>query len=230
MSSLKRFFITGTGTDVGKTWVTAGIAACCIDGGLRTAVIKPVQTGVPEYPADIDIISELVPGLLQLPQEISMPYCFKLPASPHLAAAEENTIIEPQHIINACMRAQDFDLDVLLLEGAGGLKVPLQENYLTQDLIRELAFPVIVTALAGLGTINHTLLTISALQNEKIDIAGIIINKMPSEPGSVEQNNVEIIEKLAQVPVIGVIRELSTPDGLLAEFKEQTKLKKILFD
>lgn len=230
MPQRKTFFITGTGTEVGKTMITAGIAALCVKHGLKTAVMKPVQTGIPEYPVDLETVSKLVPGLVKLPAEIAMPYCFELPASPHLAAARENTAVDPQVIKDAVAKTKDFDLDVLLLEGAGGLKVPLRKDYMTQDLIKELALPVIVTALAGLGTINHTLLTVSALQQANMKIAGIVFNMMPENPGPVEQDNVSVIGELADVPVLGVIREMPDTAKMLAEFDFQTKLKKLLLD
>lgn len=228
----KTFFITGTGTEVGKTVITAGIAALCIKYGFKTGVMKPVQTGIPEYAADLVTISELVSGLFELPEEVAMPYCFKSPASPHLAAIEEGSIVDPNKIKQAYVKASGFDLDFLLLEGAGGINVPLNESYLTRELIQELKCPVILTALAGLGTINHTLLTVESLKNHGVEVAGIIINQMPLEPSLIEKDNVVIIEQLTQVPILGVVNSFAgavDQSGLINEFEKQTRLKELLF-
>ncbi len=214
------FFITGTGTEVGKTLITAGIAAAAIARGKSTAVIKPVQTGVPDYPRDIGTVAQLVPGLTSLPPEIACPYEFSLAASPHLAAETAGAVIEPEIIATAVAKAQKTPgLDILLIEGAGGLMVPLRNNYTNIDLIKTLNVPVVLTALAGLGTLNHTLLSMEALKNRKIPIAGIIINRMPSSPGPIEADNVKTIERLSGIRVIGVIPELElTPKKLSSAF------------
>lgn len=227
------FFITGTGTAVGKTIITAGIASLCVKTGQRVSIMKPVQTGVPEYPADLTTISSLVEGLVKLPEEIAMPYCFQLPASPHLASQNESVFIDPEKIKQAFLKVMEFDVDILLLEGAGGINVPLNENYLTWELIKELKIPVIVTALSGLGTINHTLLTLNQLKQAEIDIAGVIFNMMPLEPGRVARDNIKTIERISGVPILGVIREFAdkenvTQSELLFEFSKQQKLKELL--
>lgn len=229
----KAFFITGTGTDVGKTVITAGIAALGLNMGKSVGIMKPVQTGIPDYAPDLETIYSLAPGTDLLPEDLAMPYCFKLPASPHLAAKLENVKIQPARIEKAFNKAMKHDIDLLLIEGAGGINVPLTEDYLTLDLIKSLNLKVIVTALSGLGTINHTLLTINALKQRKIAIAGIIFNKMPLKPGAVEKDNIRIIKKISKVPILGVIREMNNINcqetkELLSEFEQQKQLKELL--
>jgi len=227
------FFITGTGTNVGKTIVVAGMASICIRSGLKTVVMKPIQTGIAEDPGDLKKIDDLVPGLELLPEEFIAPYVFKLPASPHLAAKVENEIINPVIIKKSITNIYKKEPDILLIEGAGGVFVPITENYTTLDLLKELQIPVIITALAGLGTINHTLMTVNTIKQAGVHIAGIIINKMPIKPGIVEKDNVTIIEKFAKTPILGIIHEFGDPKKnfnvtLYEEFEKQNKLKKIL--
>lgn len=225
-------FITGTGTDVGKTFITAGIASICKSLKYSTAVMKPVQTGSDDFKPDLEEINTITPGLYPLPAELATPYTFKLPASPHLAAEEEDIEVNPEVIIKAYNKIQNYDLDFLLLEGAGGVYVPLTKKYLMIDLISQLKPKVIVTALAGLGTINHTLLTINALKSNNIEVIGTIINKFPSNPSLIEKDNIKIIEEISKTPIIAVIKEVKSTnnisDAVEKEFNSQIKLKEMI--
>ena len=104
----------------------------------------------------------------------------------------------------------DFSPDLVLLEGAGGLIVPIDEKRMMADLIGYLGFPVILTATAGLGTINHVMLSLNELERRNIPVAGICINLMPSHPSEIETDNVEMIRKLSGLPVLTVISESSS--------------------
>jgi len=204
----KKFFITGTDTDIGKTFITAGLALAAVGNGEKTAVIKPVQTGTDEYSPDLCEIRRIVPEIMDLPEKIATPYSFKLPASPHLAAAEENKIIELSVIKNAVNEAEkQFSPDTLLVEGAGGILVPLTPDATMLDLIKELNIPVIIVASAGLGTINHTLMTVEVLKNAEVEITGIIFNKFPKNPTIIELDNIEIIERISGVEVLAVVKQ-----------------------
>ncbi|MBN1865469.1 MAG: dethiobiotin synthase [Victivallales bacterium] len=236
MSPRKTFFITGTGTDVGKTFVAAGMASLCVQAGLKTAVMKPVQTGAGDCAStDISAISKLVPGLFRLPGHIASPAVFSLPASPHLAARAENAAISPASLLDAYKKIKDFTLDVLLVEGAGGVLVPLTQDFLIIDLIKKMRATAIVTALTSLGTINHTLLTIHALRTHGVEIAGVVFNMMPAKPGIVHLDNVVTVERLGKVSVLGIVKKLphgkrSMPHAVLREFDRQAELKKLLLD
>ena len=224
---MKKIFITGTGTDVGKTIVTAGIAALAVDAGMRVAVIKPVQTGIPEYTADIREIRALSPGIIDIPVEASSAYTFTLPASPHLAAAEEGVRVSMRAMLDFVDKAErDLSPDILIIEGAGGVLVPLNEEETFVDFMKELGAPVLVVALAGLGTINHTLLTLEQLKRSDVPISGVIINRYPVSPGVIERDNVTTIEKFSGIRVLAKIRELAviTPNSLLKEFSYHRKI------
>ena len=170
--------------------------------------MKPVQTGLSESVSDLETAKAIVPGLTPLPKRLASPYSISLPASPLLAAKSENRKINPNTILRAFREASSRpDIDVLLVEGAGGLLVPLTNKFLMIDLITEMDIPAILVATAGLGTVNHALLSIEAMKKRKLKIAGIVINKMPRNPGVVEKDNVRTIERLGGVPVIAVISE-----------------------
>ena len=208
------FFITGTGTGVGKTIVTAGIAGHFISTGRKVSVMKPVQTGTGKSASDLETVRTLVPGLITIPKLLATPYSFSLPASPLLAARSENMEINPDTILKAfnTLSARQ-DIDVLLVEGAGGLLVPLTEEFLMVDLIMKMNIPAILVTSAGLGTVNHTLLSIEAMKKRNLKIAGIVINRMPRNPGIVEKDNIKAIERIGGVPVIAVISEFVLPEG-----------------
>jgi dethiobiotin synthetase len=230
---MKQFFITGTGTDIGKTLITAGISALASENNLTTAVMKPVQTGTDEYQTDYDFVENLVPEIAHLPKSLSQPYKFKLPASPHLAAAQEKKEIDPDYIKQQYIHSLSYPYDILLVEGAGGLMVPVTEQFLMIDLMKDFDIPVILVTDAGLGTINHTLLSIEVLKSRDIQIAGLIFNRMPGDTDVIAEDNVRIISKLSQVPLLACIKTFSEPvtfDSLVNEFKKHDKLKNILFE
>lgn len=235
MSCIKTLFITGTGTETGKTLVVAGIAFLCGENGLNTAVMKPVQTGVKNRAGDISFIKSLVPGIYPLSDKLACPYSFALAASPHLAAKNEGKNINISVIQKAYDKAlQSPSLDVLLLEGAGGLYVPINEDDTMIDLIKKLGIAVILVSPAGLGMINHTLLSVEALKTRNIKIAGIVVNRMPDPPGIIEKDNIKTIEKLSGAPILAVIREIKAQEpvrfktALQNEFKHPDSSRKML--
>ena len=215
-----KYFITGTGTDIGKTVITAGIADLAIQNGKKCSVIKPIQTGTETYPTDICEVRKMVPKVMDIPETDSIKYSYKLPASPHLAAAEENDKIKIHELTQYIKkREKKFNPDILLIEGAGGVLVPINENETFLDLLKELNIPVILTTLAGLGTINHTLLSISVLKSANIEIAGIIVNKMPKNPTIIEKDNIRIIEKMSGIPIIAIIGDYSSDKDFFGNIK-----------
>ena len=203
------FFITGTGTDVGKTFVTAGIALKCVEAGIKTALVKPVQTGTDDYPADVTTISRMVDGLYPLPHDTAVPFEFKFAASPHLAARLENRPLSTADVVAACRRAETVPgPELLLFEGAGGLYVPLNGHDTMLDLIRELNYPVILVCPTGLGAINYAMLSVMALRNCGAKIAGIVFNGMPEQPDPIAEDNINTIARMSGVPILATIPRL----------------------
>jgi dethiobiotin synthetase len=191
-------FVTGTDTGVGKTVVAAAICAACRE---PVAALKPVVTGLDEpsagWPHDHVLLAHATRGR-QTPEEVA-PYRFGPPVSPHYAAELAGATIEPARIL-AAARAHEL----LVCEGVGGLMVPITTGYLVRDLAVDLGLPVVVAARAGLGTINHTLLTIEAARAAGLSVAGVVMTPWPSEPAPIERSNRETVERLGAVAVHGL--------------------------
>ena len=235
----KSYFITGTGTGVGKTIATAGIAGLFAAMGRKVSIMKPCQTGIQDSEPDILTAHRLFPGLFELPADISCPYTFSFPASPALAASHEGKVIAIKEIIHAYDAAiSTKGLELLLVEGAGGLMVPITARHMMIDIPAILKIPAILVADAGLGTVNHTLLGIEAMKRRKIKIAGVILNRMPSPAGIVEKDKIRTIEKYSGIPVLAVINRISPElnssepadfaDRLLSCMKKQKRLLKLM--
>ncbi|MGN6558449.1 MAG: dethiobiotin synthase [Solirubrobacterales bacterium] len=192
-------FVTGTGTEVGKTVVAAAIARTLASEGQRVRVFKPAVTGLEEEGETDHALLRRASGSQQSDEEIA-PYCYDPPASPHLAAALAGEEIDPARLLEAAQAAA-ADADTLVCEGVGGLLVPLSPTYLVRDLAADLGYPLVIVASPGLGTINHTLLTIEATRTASLNVAAVVLNPWPEEPSEIESNNRETIAALADVPV-----------------------------
>ena len=217
--TIKGLFVTGTDTNVGKTLIAAGITAALRQQGLKVGYFKPVQSGCPEeggglIPTDARIVKELA----QLPEPLDLltPIRLRLPLAPGVAAVREGTKVDLEQVAGA-VRELAGGYDFLVVEGAGGLYVPLVDNdFLVLDLARWLKLPLLVVARAGLGTINHTALTVLAARRAGLAVAGVILNRGSATPGLAEQTNPEVIEALTGVPILGQVPEidnLDSPEG-----------------
>jgi len=198
-----RLFVTGTDTDIGKTVVSAVLLA-----GTEGYYWKPVQTGIIES-SDTDWIREQT----GLPESHFFPetYRFQQPLSPHAAAALEDAHIS----LDRFAMPVTPDTEVLIVEGAGGVLVPLNETHFMLDLMMKLAVPVLVVADSGLGTINHTLLSLESLRRADLDILGVVMN------GPKNSGNRQAIETYGRVPVLAEITPLDeiTPRTLKGCFR-----------
>lgn len=222
----KILFIAGTDTGVGKTVVTAGLAAAGIRAGLAVAVIKPVQSGTDAGPGDHEVVARLVSGLTPLPPALACVYSFPLPASPHLAAETAGVTIDRKRIRTAVKAASRRPgLDLLLIEGIGGLMVPLRRDYLQIELIAKIGVPVVLVARAGLGTLNHTLLSAEALRARKIRLAGLVLNRFPAKPGPVEADNLRYLREALGLPVAVVCDTRCSPEKAVAAMRRDPALR-----
>jgi dethiobiotin synthetase len=203
-------FVTGTGTEVGKTVVAAAIANAARAAGKRVAVFKPAVSGLDEHPLRPEewesapglpdhALLRLAAGSSQGDDEVA-PYRYGPPVSPHLAAELDGERIDPDRLRGAALAATE-DADVLVCEGAGGLLVPLAPGYLVRDLARDLRLPLVIAALPGLGTINHTLLTVEAARAAGLEVVTVVLTPWPDEPSPMELSNRETIEELGAVAV-----------------------------
>jgi dethiobiotin synthetase len=193
-------FVTGTGTEVGKTVVAAAIARTLAAEGKRVAVFKPAVTGLDEGAETDHALLRRASGSNQSDEEIA-PYRYGPPASPHLAAALAGEEIDPERLRLTAAAAAD-GADAIVCEGVGGLLVPLSPTYLVRDLAADLGYPLVVAASPGLGTINHTLLTLEAASAAGLEVAAIVLTPWPAGPTEIERSNRETIAALGAPPIL----------------------------
>lgn len=204
----KGIFIIGTDTDVGKTLITASLAWKLSKDSKKVCIMKPFATG--NRPYSKSYRSEDVANLYksididELDENIN-PYYYPLPCSPYMAA--ELLQLEQVDLNHALIKYEYLKekYGFVLLEGIGGLLVPLNSNSTLLDFIKMVSLEVIVVSTPNIGTLNHTMLTVNECRSKGILIKGIIVNKMPNQPSQVELNTPSYIEKLTQVPLIGVV-------------------------
>lgn len=203
-------FITGTGTGVGKTVLTAGLAALLKSRGEPFCVYKPIQTGSPDpaHPEDPEQVKQWVG------QDVDTfcSYCFPEPAAPY--AADPGHTIQPRKILHDFKDLQT-KYRTVLVEGAGGVRVPVAKHFEMIDLIRMLQIPVVVVASAGLGTINHTLLTVDSLLAQRLEVKGVVISgyRPDNQDDPSIRSLIPTIEPFLHVPLLGTLPEFSL-DGV----------------
>ncbi len=205
---LRGVFITGTDTGVGKTYVAAGIAAELKSRGVNVGVMKPAETGCRVRAGRLvpsDALRLMEAAGVHDALSLVNPYRFRNPAAPLVAAELERKKIEEDKILSAyytLSRSHDF----MILEGAGGIMVPLSQKYLYLDFAAALGLPVVIVARPGLGTINHTLLTVSVLKERGLTVSGIVINYTDIRTsGPAEKTSPAVIEKFSGVRILGVV-------------------------
>lgn len=205
----KGIFITGTDTGVGKTYIAAGMAKALRDHQLDVGVMKPAETGCRMHAGKLqprDALSLLKASGARDALDLVNPYRFRRPLAPSVAAELDNRTIDPDRILSA-YRILDARHEFIIVEGAGGIMAPLTQGYLFLDLAEALGLPVVIVARPGLGTINHTLLTISVLRERKIPIAGIVVNYAEEiKPGLAEETSHLVIEKISGVPILAIVQ------------------------
>ncbi len=195
----KGFFITATDTGVGKTVCVFVLATLLREKGFKVGVMKPVQCGGKD--------AQFLKKHLDLHDDLRLinPYDAPESLSPHLAFERAKIKIDRREILKV-YRKLESQYDIVLVEGAGGLMVPLTKDYLVADLIRDLDLDVILVSRLGLGTINHSLLTINQLKDFGLNVAGIIFNSSQKEkPGIAEKTNPKVIKQLSGVKVLGIL-------------------------
>lgn len=223
-----KFLVTGTGTGIGKTIVTSLLTDFLKRNNRRIFAYKPIQTGAEKIDGKLLAADPEIYKLIGNVSTRNKPYTYLLqtPSSPHLAAKNENIDYNLAKIHQDIKDIQKNN-DGIVVEGAGGLYVPItEEGYSMIDFIKELDFPVILVGEAGLGTINHTVLSIKALEAYKIPIIGVILNGTGKEDRSLELDNVKMIEQLTNVPVVGTVPFVKNIEYLLPEKEHRIALTK----
>ena len=218
----KKLFLTATGTDVGKTYVSALIIKKMRESGFNCGYFKPVMSGVEEdngrlKSSDVNYVVSTA-GIPVKPDDC-VTYWWKEAVSPHLAAKRAGDIIDTKNI-KADLEELSAKFDYILIEGAGGITCPLRldggEKYLLKDLIKELEANIVIVADGGLGTINSTLLTVDYARANGIEIEGIILNNF--EPDNfMHQDNLKQVEYLTGIPVVATVKKGQKDIVLLEE-------------
>ncbi|HEY8808638.1 MAG TPA: dethiobiotin synthase [Solirubrobacterales bacterium] len=220
---MEGIFVTGTGTEVGKTVVAAAIAHTLAEDGKRVAVFKPAVTGLDDFSADgpqseqigrlpDHVLLREAAGSTQSDDEVA-PYRYGPPMSPHLAAELAGEEIQPARLLDAASAAVASS-EAFVCEGVGGLLVPLAAAYLVRDFAVDLGLPLAIAASPGLGTINHTLLTIEAARSAGLEVAAVVLTPWPEKPSQIEESNRETIAALGKVQVETLPRlDLGSPSS-----------------
>lgn len=211
----KGIFITGTDTGVGKTIVAATLALVLRMKGVKVGVMKPVTSGCREEEGRLvsdDAELLCTAAGIACSGDVA-PYLLREPLAPAEAAKRDGVRIDFSRI-RECYDRLAVAYDVVIVEGAGGLMVPLAGGLLVADLARELALPLVVVARPGLGTINHTVLTCLCARQVGLEVAGVIINDYPEQPGLAEQSAPHQIGALCGAPVLGLWPHREDPDQI----------------
>jgi dethiobiotin synthetase len=198
-------FITGTDTGVGKTIIAAGLVAVLKERGIDVGVMKPLESGAPSFgsapiPQDALYLKEIAGtnddlGLIN-------PYCFQAPLAPGVAAEKEGVKVDLQRIVRMYEELKSRH-QFMVVEGAGGLLVPIAQGAFLPDLIKLLELPLILVARSSLGTINHTLLALYYSQQEGLEVKGVIMSKTMAEVDPSEASNAQVIAECSAVPLLG---------------------------
>lgn len=214
---MRGLFVTGTDTSVGKTVLSAALVAAIAAEGQPVRAFKPVVTGLEEppdtgseveWPAD-HVLLGATAGIA--PEQVS-PLRFGPAVSPHLAAELAGEQINPERLLAAAEAAASEPGQTLIVEGVGGLLVPLRDDYSVCDLAVAFGLPVLIAARPGLGTINHTLLTLQVARAAGLDVRAVVLTPWPREPTVVERSNRETIGHLGQIEV-EALRRVQRPEA-----------------
>jgi dethiobiotin synthetase len=189
------FFVTGTDTGVGKTYVTRLILETLRNEGIDAAGYKPVACG------DRDDAATLAAASGGLPLDEVNPVHLKTPVAPYVAGLLENQTVDPAVLLAGFRRLAAAHAQVIV-EGVGGWEVPLAANYRVSDLARDLGLPVILVAANRLGALNHILLTVDAIRAKGLQCAGIILNQLDDELDTAMITNKGVLEDLTGVPLL----------------------------
>jgi dethiobiotin synthetase len=218
MTALPGLFVVGTDTGVGKTRVASAIARTLVEAGRRVGVLKPVATGGVGASDDTSTLIAAIGG--GVPREHVTPITFEEPLAPPVAARRQGTPLEFVQVLRALARALDWwadRADLMIVEGVGGLLCPLAEGATVADLAVALDYPLVVVARRGLGTLNHTLLTVEAARRRALRIAGLALNaaEPTADPLAEATNPDELARWLDAVPLLVELDHAEDPEALM---------------
>lgn len=227
----KTFFVTGTDTGVGKTMVSAAILEAAKTAGLRTLAMKPIASGCDETPDGLrneDALALQKAMTEDLAYDVINPIALKPAIAPHVAAVQAGKTVTAQRLIGFCRGLQIRPADLMLVEGAGGWRVPLNEHETYAALPRELGMPVIVVVSLKLGCINHALLTAEAIRSDGLQVAAWVANRAEPETMSCERETLDYLMSHMAAPCLGVLPRLEKPEPDPAELASYLDLKYLI--
>ena len=208
--------VTGTDTEVGKTVVAAGLVRFLRGQGLDVGVMKPVASGAVESAAggrvSGDVAALMAAACCSDPVEWVNPYCFLPPVAPALAAELEGVSVNMERIGDCYERLRGRH-DLTVVEGAGGALTPVSGKLSVADLAQRLRIPALIVSRAGLGTINHTVMTVECLRSRGVECLGFFLNRFPPNPDLAERTNADRIAAITGALHLGSIPELADPLG-----------------
>ena len=226
---LKSFFVTGTDTDVGKTYITAGLAVTFRKMGLDVGVMKPFAAGTAQKKGfkseDIKILSKF--AQVNDPENLINPQFFKIPASPYTAWKKLKIKPKVSTILSSFKKLSKLH-ETILVEGMGGVMTPILKDYYITNLIKELNIPALIVTRSKIGTVNHTIMTVKMCEKYKIPVKGIIINNF--DAGYPIKQLTSDLQNLTGVKVLGSIPFLKdlNSTSLYRIFKKNIDLKPLL--
>lgn len=236
MNSALSLFVTGTDTEIGKTFVSCALLRGFAREGLQAAAMKPIAAGAFELNGELhneDADQLDAASTVLLPPEMRTPYLLKEPAAPHIAAALENVALDIDHIV-ACHAQALTRADVVVVEGVGGFRVPLTATHDTADLAVALNLPVVLVVGMRLGCISHALLTAEAIAARGLTLAGWVANRVDPDMTFPDENIASIREHLARehgAPLLGIVPHLRpTAPELAADQLDINRLLQTLRD
>ncbi len=227
---MKSIFITGTDTDVGKTYVTAGLAVTLRKMGIDVGIMKPFAAGSAQkngYKSeDVEILSKS--AQVNDPERLVNPQFFAMPASPYTASKRLKIKVRTKGVLSSFKKLSQMH-QTLLVEGMGGIMTPILKNYFVTDLIKEMKIPAVIVTRTKVGTVNHTIMTCKMCDKYKIPIKGIIINNFDSDGYPVKVLKKDLAA-LTGVPILGVIPYLEdlSDNSLYKTFKKNIDVNSLI--
>jgi len=227
---MKSLFITGTDTDVGKTYVAAGLAVTLRKMGIDVGIMKPYAAGTPQKKGfkseDVEILSRA--AQVSDPEKIINPQFFEMAASPYTASKSLKVKVKVKSVLSSFKKLSNLH-SMLLVEGMGGIMTPILKNYFVTDLIKDMKLPAVIVTRTRIGTVNHTIMTCKMCEKYKIPIKGIIINNFDSDGYKVKTLKRDL-QSLTGVPILGTIPYIDNlcDDSLYKNFKKNIDINYLI--
>jgi dethiobiotin synthetase len=227
---MKSLFITGTDTDVGKTYVAAGLAVILRKMGIDVGIMKPFAAGTPQKKGfkseDVEILSRA--AQVSDPEKLINPQFFEMAASPYTASKSLKVKVKVKSVLSNFKKLSKLH-SMLLVEGMGGIMTPILKNYFVTDLIKDMKLPTVIVTPTRIGTVNHTIMTCKMCEKYKIPIKGIIINNFDFDGYRVKTLKRDL-QSLTGVPILGTIPFIDnlSDDSLYKNFKKNIDMNYLI--